>query len=554
MADWSILKKRVAQKWQIPLFFLSLALLAGALLRISPSSTPPSLEDAEEFLGAMVSGGMYERAILTAHALLNEEKYTDVELSPIHLALARAYSAQANVRGEHTAAMGRVIVDHYQRATSSGSALDVDDFEKWGWACYWQRDYAAATEYLQTAIDGGSEDRLDLLRQVIWLGRYELDTPPQQLNEKLDRLIAETGEHRLDLCLWAIEQKLEVLEATDQLEQAATLLVRNEERFRGSDLWDHYDYLKGLLLYKTGHYDEAETLLRAVRNRVERGDEVYAMTGWLLGRVVLNDGGPQRPAEALSFFDDVVAYHPGGLYSLASRIGQAEAYALLERHDDAIGTYRIATEDLDTLRRNRLVSVDVLRTSMGVMAETLRQAGNARAAVEYARLAITLVDRNNTEQAIMFLRQLARVLEIRADEIEAEAAAGEEEAFAIKGATSEGARRLYAEAAATCLELAKYSITNQGESADWSWQAAELCARSGDRARAMELFRSFAAEYPSHPLVARSLLRVGQLNRALGDLPAAIEAYRECYRRFPRMLDGVRALVPLARAYLASGP
>ena len=33
----------------------------------------------------------------------------------------------------------------------------------------------------------------------------------------------------------------------------------------------------------------------------------WLMAGWLLGRVLTEDTGPQRPQEGLSFFDDVSA-------------------------------------------------------------------------------------------------------------------------------------------------------------------------------------------------------------------------------------------------------
>ncbi|MCZ6868446.1 MAG: tetratricopeptide repeat protein, partial [Gammaproteobacteria bacterium] len=84
--------------------------------------------------------------------------------------------------------------------------------------------------------------------------------------------------------------------------------------------------------------------------------------------------------------------------------------------------------------------------------------------------------------------------------------------------------------------------------------AAELYARAGRRQRAVDLYNSFSSERPGHALVPRALLRVGQLNQAMGRLTEAIESYQTCYRRFPRTLDGARTLVPLAECYLALGP
>lgn len=119
---------------------------------------------------------------------------------------------------------------------------------------------------------------------------------------------------------------------------------------------------------------------------------------------------------------------------------------------------------------------------------------------------------------------------------------------------SEDARRLYAEAAATCLDLAKATLLNEQRSADASWRAADFFARAGERDRAIERYRTFSQEHPSHSLVPRALARIGRLNQVMGRFAAAIDTYQECYRRFPRTIDGARTLVPLATCFLASGP
>jgi len=54
--------------------------------------------------------------------------------------------------------------------------------------------------------------------------------------------------------------------------------------------------------------------------------------------------------------------------------------------------------------------------------------------------------------------------------------------------------------------------------------------------------------------VPRAILRAGQLFQAMGRIQDAIATYQMCFRRFPRTLEGARALVPLAECYLALGP
>lgn len=113
---------------------------------------------------------------------------------------------------------------------------------------------------------------------------------------------------------------------------------------------------------------------------------------------------------------------------------------------------------------------------------------------------------------------------------------------------------MFAEAGLTHLRIAQLNALNERVAAQATWRAAELYARAGKRDRAATLYTAFAVERPEHPLVARALLRVGQLRQVSGQLDAAVSAYRECYRLYPRTLDGSRVLVPLAQCYLAMGP
>ncbi|MGB2986681.1 MAG: tetratricopeptide repeat protein [Phycisphaerae bacterium] len=564
MPQWETLKDRAAGKWQLPLLLLSLVMLAGVLLRVRPTPARLPLSEAVEYLDTLVSGGFYDRAIEFGDFLLIREQSTDADRAPVHLQLARARYGSAERKGIRIADAGRQIIDHYQHAASRaqkvGSAhptqttLTGNDYENMGRALEWQGEFVSAVEHFKTALERGVKHPMDLRRHVLALMLDRLETSPEQSNELLDRFLADVGDDRLDLAFWAIERKLDIYEALGRLEEAATLLTRHRERFHASDLRDRFSYLEAWLLYKTGHYDEAETHLRTVRNRVEQVNEVHAMTGWLLGCVVMSDDGPQRPLEALSFFEDVITHHPDGPYAVASRLGLAEALAMLEHHEEALDAYRIAIEELTAPADQRLVNLDALRTSLAVRAETQRVAGRLGESVAYARLATALVDRNNIEQTTLHLQQLAQVLSLfaaRRDERPSEDCAPSDQP---REASRDESRALNAEAAATYLELAQVNALNERIAASSSWRAAELYAMAGERDRAAKLYRAYATERPENPLVPRALLRIGQIGQASGRLAAAIEAYQECYRRFPRTLDGSRALVPLVQCYLAMGP
>lgn len=554
MSEWSKLKARVAGKWQVPLFLFSLLLLAGAFIRVQPNPARQPIADALQSLDRMLDAGFVDRALDLAELLQARDDAAKDEQAQIQLRLARAQFASAELHGIKTVGLGRRVVGAFAAAAEGGQTLTAEDYERLGQAHEWQGRIPSALQNYAEAIDRDIADPSDLRQRMILLSQGRPDRSAADINQKLDAMLADLEPHRLDLRIWAIEEKIHVLDEIDRLDEASTLLVRNREIFADSDFRNQFDYLEGLFLYKTGEFDQATKVLRTVRNRLDRLDEVHAMTGWLLGRTVLFDGGPKNPAEALAFFTDVISFHPGSVYAVASRVGQAEALAMLERHDEALEAYRVAMESLGQVGAQRLISRDVLRTSLGVMAQTLSQDGRFRPASEYARLATVLVDREDAEQATFYYQQLAQIQSLLGDHLRKDADDGDEVDADEVPTSRHDARDAYVAAAEAFQELAQINLLNEQLSADYSWRAAEAYGEAGRREDAVGLYAAFVKERPAHSLVPRALLRIGRHLQALGSLPAAIEAYRECYRRFPRTIDGSRALVPLARCYLALGP
>ena len=244
--------------------------------------------------------------------------------------------------------MGKQIIEDFEVATHSALSLTADDLEIMGRAFEWQRFYADAIDRYVQALELGVARPLDLQRHVLILRFNKFDTAPVERVELLDEYLAGLGGDRLDLYMWAVERQLEAYRALGRFAEAATLLARHEGVVRGTVAEDRFRYLEAWVLFETGHYDEAEIHLRTLRNHLAAETDVYAMSGWLLGRVILSDGGPQRPQEALSFFTDVLKYRSHGPYAVASRIGTAEAHVLLEQHEAAIDAYRFAIDEIRT--------------------------------------------------------------------------------------------------------------------------------------------------------------------------------------------------------------
>jgi len=551
--SWSSLRERAGKLWQVPTLLLSGALLIHAVAQLRPSPTSMPLDEVAELMKGYVDGGLYEPPIEIGWRVLDREDEEDTEAgrAAVRVQLARAMYGSVQGAAGSSSRMGAWIVEQYGLAQQSGIRLSAGDWERLGRALEWTQRYGDAVDAYTEAVALSEGPELELRRHTYLLLRDRLGASDDTLNALADAMLESAG-GRLELRLWLLREKLHLLAGLGRLPKATTLLLRSRDKFEHTPLFASFRYLQALLHFKTGAYDEAEALLRAIRNVASVDDELHAKTGWLLGRVVMHDGAPQRPMEALSFFEDVIRNHGRNPWVTASRVGSGEALAYMRRHREAINEFRNAIEEMSELEPNRLVGADIVRVSLIVLAEAMHHAGDLESAVEYSRLASTLIDWSKKHQVTATLQQLAQLRSQFAQELE------DETATAVDSPTlrspSEAARRQYRLAAEAYLDLARLSAVNDDRTARDSWQAAAYFARAGDRARAIELFKAFAKERPQHPLVARALLRVGQLEQEARRLTKAVAAYRDCYRRFPRTLDGARALVPLAQCYLGLGP
>jgi len=485
--------------------------------------------------------------------MLSRDDCKGQSCATIELNLARALFAKS-LSSQPSERPGEKIVGYYKHAAMRNATLTPNDLEHFARALEWQGQYLSALQWYNEAISKGHPEALELKKHTILLMRDKLETPPQQMATVVDDFLASVGKDRLDLRLWAVEEKLYLLDEQGRPELGERLLEDNASYFENSDLFARFQFLRMLVLYETKRFDEAEVGLRTLRNSVSPNDEVNAMTGWLLGRAIMYDGGPQRPEEALSFFRDVERLHPDSPYAVASVLGSAEALVLLERHDEAIASFRRAIDELESVS-TRLVNRELLRTSLAVAAEQRRAVGELKAALAYAQLATTLLDGKNTEQTVAMLQQLANIQAALAEKWEQDQT-DESDAFGRDESGDRGGdfKSMYAQAADTYEKIAEMDLIHDRRSSEAAWQAAELAAKAGQRSVAVQRYRSFIMQRPQSELVPRGLLRIGNLLQSAGRLDEAIDAYQRCYRRFPQTLDGIRTLIPLARSYLARGP
>jgi len=543
MSAWKTFRGRAAGKWQLPLLLFSLVSLAASLLVSAPEPPPIPLAEAIAQVRALTESGSFGQAADLSDRLRKRSDCTGRPLAQTHLWSARATFGRASQRGRTSKSVAGRIADHYRAAEAGGVELAAGDVERLGRVAEWTEQFQSAVEHLERAVSMGFEGADDVRKHIFELRRDHLESTPAQQSEWLTAFLAVVSDDRDDLRYWAIEQQVGLLHAFDQATEAAALLSESAARFAESPYADAFEFLEASNLAALQRFDEAEVRLRALRNRVDSEGELNAKAGWLLGRVLLDDGGPHRPLEAVSFFEDVIRNHPRSEYAVASRVGLGEARAVLEQHDQAIRAFELALEELPKDSKHGLVDDSVLAASLFVTAESQRLAGHAEAALGYARLAMRLADREQVETASAMLRLFADLAVL----------VGDHRREASPGPVPAEAVTLYEQASDAYLEIAKINLTNEQRASEASWLAAEACAAGGLTERAVGLFEAFAVNRPQDSLVPRARLRIGQLRHQVRQLRAAIAAYQRCYQQFPRTLEGARTLVPLARCYMSLG-
>lgn len=630
VGDWIDLESRVSGKWQIPVLAVSLVLLSAATMRHRQSSRQATFGDALGQFRALQEGGHHERVIQLGTRLLDRAGGTGGERSEILLTVARARAAVDSA----DSARGTLVLRAYEAAREAGAELDASDFERIGEAHEAAGHLPEAIDHYEKALSRSAHGGHPLRRHLFDL-LCSIPESSDRREQILEQILGDPGTTPEDR-LWALTQTLHGLHASGRVEEAEKLIDQSVGMVEGGATSHSYQYLAALHLYLSGRLDEAEVSLRVLRSELDPWEPEYAKSGWLLGRVLLTKGGRENLESASSFFNDVLLHNPFGLYPAASRIGIGEVMAELGKYGESVDAFAEGINRLPEKVDPEVVPRDELYVRLNVLAGSLRLKGDYRSALEYARLALLLVDGARTDRVVPSLRQVAELQLQLADQLRirgrqagegveppsyneirslysgaartflrlAELDRGAEgspnqdrwsaaemareasdlreraeleqsglllqmvansqaefaeelerrESRGVEGEPLQGEfRSLFTEAATNLVQLSDVLIWNEERSAASLWRAAELFARAGKTEEAIELFRLYMRSRPSDPMVPKASFNVGRLYEEAGRFSAAIEAYRECYERFPRSLEGARVLLPLARCHLRMG-
>jgi tetratricopeptide (TPR) repeat protein len=543
------LGRSIEGKWQLPLLFCSLGLLALALVTLHARQPEVPFEKYIAHIIALQKGGFYAEAAALIERLLAEGRSED-ETAQLRRHMARTIYLGEGQGGAHRGDRAEAIVYNHREANEADLQPAASDLAQMARAYEWLGESEEAIAHYREALEVGPDQPNRIRRRIIELAGSLPGATGQDLMAEIDDLITHSQDLPEDL-LWGVERKVELLVDGGRLEAARDLLAETRPKLAETALQPELDYLDALTSFHAGDYDQAERLLRSLRDSLDRRNELVAKSGWLLGRVDYQDA---RPLYALSAFEDVLGAFADGPYAAASKLGRAESLAALERYDEAAEGYAEVVELVERGGQGRLVDAVAVRASLTTLYQSLREAGRSDQALRFVELAARLVDPQDLSKTSMYLASVASIHEELGRKARAEAdSLTQVEDSGSRRQLGEAAKSHFASAGKALLKLSQLNVSHEPTAADAAWRAAEDFDLAGQTARVIEVLTGFVADRPLNSRTPRALFRLGQAYQARHQLDAAIATYRRLLQEFPRTLAAFDSYVPLAQCFVAKG-
>lgn len=538
------LAKQLSTRWQIPLLLVSLMLLAIGIWRLRPGPVPPTFEQLLGDVKALADSGLYPEASKYAAELLASPDRTPAESRRLYAELARVIFLHEEGNAVHGKGNCERIIINTNMSLGEGESFDAATHRMRALAFEWlQRPASALAEYRQ-AVEKGIADRWEISKRILEIRRATEGISAKELHAVFDEFLAGQGVSQ-ELQFWAALEKVDLFGREGDHATTERFLSANAARFRDSAFAGQFDYLQALAWYHLGRKEDAERLLRSVRDRLSWAEPTYICAGWLLGRILQDQESPQF---ALSFYEDVLDKGLPGPYRTAAILGRAETLAALERFDESVESYSEAIQKTMDRPYGSVIDVQQIRESATAWYRDLASRGRLAEAVPYLREAARLVPPADTERQASYAEwqaDLAMKLgeSLLADEQGTDAAAGQ-------GAK---AKEYLQEAGREYLRLARLASLNEARSSRAIWRAADAFDRAGDLRQAAAVLDRFVADRPTSNRVPEALRRLGQMYQAIGDYDRAIERYQESLAQFSGTPAAVSSIVPLADCLTEKG-
>ncbi len=550
--------ERASGKWQIPAFLVSVAALTVVALQIESPTRKIGIDENLSRINRLINGQLFVPALDLTRQLQTWEDISDQDRGRLHAYEARALFERAKSSGKLTTQDVGETLEQYKRAIELDFPLGAMDHRRIAECNEANGQLLLARSHYQNAVDTGVPPALADRRKVINLGIRLSNVSDDETFALLASYCDDSADSLGDL-YWCVEQRVQLLDRQGAVEDVETLLDRYREQFEDSRYAPHIQYLTLLGVRGVGRYDETELGLRALLNEIPDEHPVWSRASWLLGSVVLSDGGAQRPEEALSIFRNVVNARQDRDYVVASYLGMAEASSMLQRFDDASEYY---TEIIDELRRPdglEQVTRENLLGAIIASADFAHANSDIDHAIGFMKQAVGLVNPEDDDTLGRILSRLGGFQSIKArsylsqkpDETHSEQIAATIDA--PETWSEEESRQLFNEAGESFVKVSWLSTLNEERASETMWNAAGLFDEGGNYERAIQILQAFVRDRSDAEIIPRVLLRLGKSLQAMGRCDEAVEAYQRNISSFPRSPFANASLIPLAECMMERG-
>lgn len=535
------IRSRISGRWQIPICMAGVAIFTAALWRISTGHQVVSFDEQLRRVEVLRANGALTRMnAYLIHLLKDPERPAEQKGELFRLLVEAVHAAEVEF-STHRPENIHTIISSFDQAMAFGAKPRGEDYAALADAYFWSGRERDGEDALRQALRVGIRHPDSIRRRLI-----EMDSPtgaPISAESMADiEMILADAESLPSNYLWAVERRMRWLLESDRAPEAAALVEEARSHLVGTPEKPAVDYLQAYALRATGRGEEAEIIVRALRDSLTSFDELWGQTGWLLGRLELED---QRPEAAAAFFRDVLGAFPTGPLADACELGRAEAMVLLQRPARALQLFRRLQEQLPRGRYHAYMDRDAVRMTLTTIGRELLDGDRKELGVEYLIAAMGFVDAADETLRSQYLAQIAAGHRLAAGSVDTSRDGG--------AAHSQELYRLAAQANLARSELATIDPVTAASAME---DAADDFDRAGLVREVIRVLSRFNERFTIEqvPLArGRILFRLARAYQAVGDNTNAVEMFDRVIEEFPRQPEALDAMVPRADCLLRLG-
>lgn len=538
----------LAGRWQMPLAIIAATAAGLSLLQLAPK--PPPKADLPAVLADIDLLEAHGDLVGAAHSIEQVLAAGEPALDPpmqatLHERLVDLLYRTERSRVEHSAPNLESLLEHDRAARSLGRATTPELEARSAIVESWLGRQDEAVSRLLGVLDEGlpPETYNDALRTLVGAVNGRQLAPAARLS--LLNALAAMPHLPASHVWWAVQQIVDAALEAGDVAAARRSCDENCEPLKTADYAGYARYLDAQIDLADGRVEDAypaawwveEWLPQRSRSAesFDRLANLPVLNRLLLGQIQLKSN---EPSAALSSFEYTLALRPDAELRIKAATGKAAALAALGRHDAARDALHELLSTIGDPAEQRTRAVLATRDTLVELHRARRAAGDTENAITYLKFAIELTP--------------AELADARRNLVESLASTAEDGIERTDGAAA--LAQLHEAAAQALDEAAALAGPDDERRADLLWMSASHYDDAGRLADARRVLEQFASGRLTDRRTPAALLKLGEIELALGEIPSALKRFHLVTSEYPELDLAATARVRAAEALVALGP